>query len=71
GKPALYFAYPYGLWNEAAIPELKKAGFKMAFSLSTKRDSTEPLYTVRRMIVPGQWSTTGVMKSMKQTFKLK
>ncbi|MEO7121461.1 MAG: polysaccharide deacetylase family protein, partial [Ginsengibacter sp.] len=45
GKPALYFAYPFGLWNQAAIPELKKAGFKMAFSLSTKRDSTEPLYT--------------------------
>ena len=71
GKPALYFAYPFGLWNQAAIPELKKAGFKMAFSLSTKRDSTEPLYTVRRMIVPGQWSTTGMIKAMKQTFKLK
>jgi len=71
GKPAMYFAYPYGLWNERAIPELKKAGFKMAFSLSTKRDSTEPLYTIRRMIVPGQWSTTGMLKAMKQTFKEK
>jgi peptidoglycan/xylan/chitin deacetylase (PgdA/CDA1 family) len=70
GKTATYFAYPYGLWNAAAIPELKKAGFKMAFILSTKRDSTEPLYTVRRMIVPGQWSATGMIKSMKQTFKL-
>jgi len=70
GKPATYFAYPYGLWNAAAIPELKKAGFKMAFILSTKRDSTEPLYTVRRMIVPGQWSATGMIKAMKQTFKL-
>lgn len=70
GKPATYFAYPYGLWNEAAIPELKKAGFKMAFILSTKRDSIEPLYTVRRMIVPGQWSTQGVLKAMKQTFHL-
>ncbi len=70
GKSATYFAYPFGLWNQAAIPELKKAGFKMAFILSTKRDSTEPLYTVRRMIVPGQWSTAGMMKAMKQTFKL-
>ncbi|HEU5365098.1 MAG TPA: polysaccharide deacetylase family protein [Hanamia sp.] len=70
GKPATYFAYPYGLWNEAAIPQLKKAGFKMAFILSTKRDSAEPLYTVRRMIVPGQWSATGMIKAMKQTFKL-
>lgn len=67
---ATYFAYPFGLWNEAAIPELKKAGFKMAFILSTKRDSTEPLYTVRRMIVPGQWSTPGMLKAMKRTFNL-
>ena len=52
GKPAEYFAYPFGIWNEAAIPELKKAGYKMAFILSTKRDSTEPSYTLRRMIVP-------------------
>jgi peptidoglycan/xylan/chitin deacetylase (PgdA/CDA1 family) len=70
GKSATYFAYPFGLWNQAAIPELKKAGFKMAFILSTKRDSTEPLYTVRRMIVPGQWSSTGMIKAMRKTFKL-
>lgn len=70
GKPANYFAYPYGLWNEAAFPELKKAGFRMAFNLSTKRDTTEPLYTVRRMIVPTQWSVAGTMKAMKETFKL-
>ena len=70
GKPAEYFAYPFGIWNEAAIPELKKAGYKMAFILSTKRDSTEPLYTIRRMIVPGQWSIPGMMKAMRQTFHL-
>ncbi|MEO7961195.1 MAG: polysaccharide deacetylase family protein [Ginsengibacter sp.] len=70
GKKPEYFAYPFGLWNQAAIPELKSRGYKMAFILSTKRDSTEPLYTVRRMIVPGQWSTPGMMKSMKQTFHL-
>ena len=70
GKSADYFAYPYGLWNLAAVPELKKAGFKMAFILSTKRDTTEPLYTIRRMIVPGTWSTPGVIKAMKQTFHL-
>ncbi len=70
GKPADYFAYPFGIWSMSAIPELKKAGYKMAFILSTKRDSTEPLYTIRRMIVPGQWSTPGVFKAMKQTFHL-
>jgi len=70
GKPAEYFAYPFGVWGKAAIPELKKAGYKMAFILSTKRDSTEPLFTIRRMLVAGQWSTPGVLRAMKQTFHL-
>lgn len=70
GKPADYFAYPFGLWNRAAFPELKKAGYKMAFSLSTKRDSTQPLFTIRRMIVAGQSSTPAVLKEMKETFHL-
>jgi peptidoglycan/xylan/chitin deacetylase (PgdA/CDA1 family) len=71
GKAPKYFAYPFGLWNQAAIPELKNHGYKMAFILSTKRDTTEPLYTVRRMIVPGQWSTKGMMSAMKSTFDKK
>jgi peptidoglycan/xylan/chitin deacetylase (PgdA/CDA1 family) len=68
GKAPKYFAYPFGLWNQAAIPELKRHGYKMAFILSTKRDTTEPLYTIRRMIVPGQWSTKGMMNAMNSTF---
>ncbi|MEO9100750.1 MAG: polysaccharide deacetylase family protein [Ginsengibacter sp.] len=70
GKSADYFAYPYGLWNRAAFPELKKAGYKMAFNLSTKRDSTQPLYTIRRMIVPGTWSTKGTINAMIRTFNV-
>ncbi len=68
GKPIKYFAYPFGLWNQAAIPELKSRGYQLAFILSSKRDSTEPLYTIRRMIVPGTWSTNGMLKAMKSTF---
>lgn len=68
GKPVKYFAYPFGLWNQAAFPEFKSRDYKLAFILSTKRDSTEPLYTVRRMIVPGTWSTPGMMKAMNSTF---
>lgn len=71
GKPIKYFAYPFGLWNQASIPELKNHGYKMAFILSTKRDSTEPLYTIRRMIVPGQWTPQGMIKAMNQTFHLR
>ena len=71
GKPIKYFAYPFGLWNREAIPELKNHGYKLAFILSTKRDSTEPLFTIRRMIIPGQWTPQGMIKAMKQTFHLK
>lgn len=69
GKTASYFAYPFGIWDKKVIPQLKKADFKMAFILSTKRDSADPLYTVRRMIVPGTWSTKGMMNAMKKTFE--
>ena len=71
GKPVKYFAYPFGLWNAAAIPEIKKRDYQMAFILSTKRDSLEPLHTIRRIIVAGQWSTPSVMKAIKSSFNKK
>ena len=68
GKPVKYFAFPFGLWNKEAIPELKKRGIKASFQLVGKRDSTDPLYTIRRMIVPGEWSNERIMKWMKSNF---
>ena len=68
GKPITDFAYPFGLWNTAAIPEIKKSGYKMAYILSTKRDSIDPLFTVRRMIVSGNWSTDRMMEAIGTTF---
>jgi peptidoglycan/xylan/chitin deacetylase (PgdA/CDA1 family) len=69
GKPANYFAYPYGLWNKQAIPELKKRGVKAAFILSTSRDTSEPLYTIRRMIAPGYWNGKALYRNMIATFR--
>jgi peptidoglycan/xylan/chitin deacetylase (PgdA/CDA1 family) len=68
GKPVRYFAYPFGLWNQQAIPELKKRNFLAAFQLITKRDDLEPLYTIRRMIVPGYWGNATLYTSMKRNF---
>ena len=56
GKSIHYFAYPFGLWNKAAFPELKKRGFIAAFQLNEKADPVDPLYSIRRIIVPGTWS---------------
>lgn len=69
GKPIHYFAYPFGLWNKEAIEQLKKRGFKAAFQLSEKRDEQEPLYTIRRIIVPGSWSALQLNKVMKNSFR--
>ena len=69
GKPVTYFAYPFGLWNQAAIPELKKRGFKAAYQLSDKRDPADPVYALRRMLVPGTMTTASMHKWMKGNFK--
>lgn len=68
GKPVYYFAYPFGLWNQQAIPELKKRNFKAAFQLATSRDTNEPLYTVRRIIASGYWSPKQLHRSMVNSF---
>jgi peptidoglycan/xylan/chitin deacetylase (PgdA/CDA1 family) len=68
GKPIRYFAYPFGLWNKQAIPELKKRNFVAAFQLITQRDDQDPLFTIRRMIVPGYWSLATLQHSMNKNF---
>ncbi len=66
GKPVEYFAYPYGLCNRKSATEMSKY-MKLAFILSTKRDSIQPLHTVRRMIVP-EWTAQGMIRAMKKSF---
>lgn len=68
GQKIIYFAYPFGLWNAAGIPELKKRGFKMAFSLADKRDEQDPLFTVRRIIASGHWSPKTLHNSIVKSF---
>ncbi|QKZ11134.1 polysaccharide deacetylase family protein [Spirosoma sp. KUDC1026] len=68
GKPVKYFAFPFGLWNKEALPELQKRGYLAAFSLATKRDDQMPLYTVRRIIAGGQWKATTMYRNMIQSF---
>jgi peptidoglycan/xylan/chitin deacetylase (PgdA/CDA1 family) len=68
GKKIDHFAYPFGLWNKEAIPELKKRGFKDAYILSTSRDEKDPLYTIRRIIASGYWSAHTLHNSMVNSF---
>jgi peptidoglycan/xylan/chitin deacetylase (PgdA/CDA1 family) len=68
GKSIKYFAYPFGLWNKEAIPELKKRDFRAAFQLYAKRDEQDPLFTIQRIIVPGSWSPAQLNKAIKNIF---
>ena len=68
GKKINYFAYPFGLWNEQAFPELKKRGFVAAFSLAEKRDQNDPMFTIRRIIASGYWTPRTLHNSIVQSF---
>lgn len=68
GKKITWFAYPFGLWNAQGIPELKKRGFIGAFQLADKRDPNEPLFTLRRILDSGYWSTKTLSNSIKNSF---
>ncbi|HEX8425971.1 polysaccharide deacetylase family protein [Hymenobacter sp.] len=68
GKDIKYFAYPFGLWNPEAIPQLKQRGMVAAFVLSEKRDLQDPLYTIRRLIASGYWSPRTLHNSLVNSF---
>ncbi len=69
GKKVEYFAYPYGVYKSSSLPKLKEHGFKAAFILSTKRDENYPLYTIRRIIDPGNYTARNLLHSIKKSFK--
>ena len=71
GKPVLSFAYPFGVWNQNAISELKERGITTAFQLSGKSDPDEPLLTLRRIRVAGNWSGDRLIKEINTQFNLK
>jgi len=69
GKKVEYFAYPYGVYKASLLPKLKEHGFKAAFILSTKRDENYPLYTIRRIIDPRNYTARNLLHSIKKSFK--
>ena len=68
GAEVKYFAYPFGLWKPENIPALQKRDITAAFELTEKRDPDQPLYTIRRMIVPGEWTAEQMHRRMKSSF---
>lgn len=56
GAQPRFFAYPFGEWDPRAFAHLRAAGVLGAWQLSGEPvDRSEPLLTLRRRIVAGQW----------------
>lgn len=67
GHPIRLFAYPFGLRDGRAPLQLRRAGFAAAFQLADKIDRREPLYSIRRIIVP-EWTGRQLLREMRQNF---
>jgi peptidoglycan/xylan/chitin deacetylase (PgdA/CDA1 family) len=61
------FAYPFGLYDTKAIPHLFDAGLRAAFQLADKLDRRDPMWTLRRIIVP-ELTGKELLREIKQDF---
>ena len=68
GNPIDYFAYPFGLCDKPGLEKIKGYGFKAAFQLSARRDEGFPLFSIRRIIVPGEWKLLTMQQHLKNSF---
>ncbi|MDP4131859.1 MAG: polysaccharide deacetylase family protein [Bacteroidota bacterium] len=69
GRPVKYFAYPSGQWNNEAISQLKKRGILAAFQLMGARSKTDVLYSMRRLMVSGNWSANDLQRKIQTSFR--
>ena len=67
GHPVRLFAYPYGVWSPGVIPHLRTAGYTAAFQLAERLDRRNPLWTIRRIIVP-EMSGAALVGEMRRDF---
>lgn len=68
GKPIKYFAYPYGVWNHAAVEHLASNGYVAAFQLYSKYNDARPQYTIRRIIADSKWSNEELIHAIRHSF---
>jgi peptidoglycan/xylan/chitin deacetylase (PgdA/CDA1 family) len=60
------FAYPYGLWNTAALPHVQAAGYRAAFQLTGQPPNPQrPLLTIERVLVPSSWDNHTLLTRLR------
>jgi peptidoglycan/xylan/chitin deacetylase (PgdA/CDA1 family) len=65
GAPVRFFAYPYGVWNSAALPHVASAGYQAAFQLSEPQDPARPLLTIRRILAVSHLDGPALIRQLK------
>lgn len=68
GGPVRHFAYPYGAWDTAAITRLKKKNIATAYQLWGPQSNTDPLYTIRRILVRGNWTPAQLYEQIQKVY---
>ena len=68
GQPISCIAYPFGAWNPAVTAQLKKRGIVTGFQLTGAVSTDDPLLTIRRIMVNGQWSPNQLLRALKTRF---
>jgi peptidoglycan/xylan/chitin deacetylase (PgdA/CDA1 family) len=67
GAPMRFFAFPYGVWNQAALPHVVAAGYQAAFQLSEPQDRSRPLLTIRRILAVSHLNGPALIRQLKRT----
>ncbi|MBP7557969.1 MAG: polysaccharide deacetylase family protein [Chitinophagaceae bacterium] len=68
GQPVYYFAYPYGIWTDSAISQLKARHFRAAFQLTGKTSPADSLFTLKRLMISGAWPPDELRQKLRTIF---
>lgn len=68
GKSVTSLAYPFGLWNPQVIQQIKSRGIRSAFQLGGKADPNDPIFSLPRLLVPGNWSGDRLISEIENRY---
>jgi peptidoglycan/xylan/chitin deacetylase (PgdA/CDA1 family) len=67
-KEVTSLAYPFGLWNTEVIRQIRERELRSAYQLGGKLDSKDPVYSLPRILVMGNWSGDRLVKEIESRF---
>jgi peptidoglycan/xylan/chitin deacetylase (PgdA/CDA1 family) len=68
GKTVTSMAYPFGLWNSAVVTQIKSRGLRSAYQLGGKQDLSNPIFSMPRILVPGNWTGERLVREIQIRF---